>query len=206
MMPSGAYGPAFLATENFQVIRRYNTSDLYALFVGNLADRIAGGGDFFTPPAKVRSRAPRRSRKSRSGCRSRLRWTRSTARSARCTRRQVGTYQKKNRPQDRLLADGRGAVTSALDRLARAVPAQIAGAIVVYQSRRKHDMAAASAAALAPRAGRNRSMEADYELLGRGDVSSALARAPRGGGGAARGRRPSTSISSSSRTRPGAPC
>ena len=53
MMPSGAYGPAFLATENFQVIRRYNTSDLYALFVGNLADRIAGGGDFYTPSAKV---------------------------------------------------------------------------------------------------------------------------------------------------------
>jgi lytic murein transglycosylase len=53
MMPSGAYGPAFLATENFQVIRRYNTSDLYALFVGNLADRIAGGGDFHTPSAKI---------------------------------------------------------------------------------------------------------------------------------------------------------
>ncbi len=46
MMPAGAHGPAFLALENFQVIRRYNTSDLYALFVGNLADRIGGGGDF----------------------------------------------------------------------------------------------------------------------------------------------------------------
>lgn len=46
MSPAGAHGPAFLALENFQVIRRYNTSDLYALFVGNLADRIAGGGDF----------------------------------------------------------------------------------------------------------------------------------------------------------------
>jgi lytic murein transglycosylase len=53
MMPSGAYGPAFLATENFQVIRRYNTSDLYALYVGNLADRIAGNGDFYTAPAKI---------------------------------------------------------------------------------------------------------------------------------------------------------
>lgn len=53
MMPSGAYGPAFLATENFQVIRRYNTSDLYALFVGNLADRIAGGGGFYTPSATI---------------------------------------------------------------------------------------------------------------------------------------------------------
>lgn len=49
MMPAGAYGPAFLTPENWQVIRRYNTSDLYALFVGHLADRIAGGGDFDTP-------------------------------------------------------------------------------------------------------------------------------------------------------------
>lgn len=49
MMPAGGYGPAFLVYENFKVIRRYNTSDLYAVFVGNLADRIAGGGDFRTP-------------------------------------------------------------------------------------------------------------------------------------------------------------
>lgn len=49
MMPAGAHGPAFLVLENFKVIRRYNTSDLYAVFVGNLADRIAGGGDFETP-------------------------------------------------------------------------------------------------------------------------------------------------------------
>lgn len=52
MMPAGAYGPAFLAPENFKVIRLYNTSDLYALFVGHLADRIRGGGDFNTPWAK----------------------------------------------------------------------------------------------------------------------------------------------------------
>ena len=46
MMPGGAYGPAFLVLENYRVIRRYNMSDLYAVFVGHLADRIAGGGDF----------------------------------------------------------------------------------------------------------------------------------------------------------------
>ncbi len=46
MSPAGRYGPSFLATENFKVIRRYNMSDLYALFVGHLADRIGGGGDF----------------------------------------------------------------------------------------------------------------------------------------------------------------
>lgn len=49
MMPAGAYGPAFLAAQNFRVIRLYNTSDLYALFVGNLGDRIRGEGDFVTP-------------------------------------------------------------------------------------------------------------------------------------------------------------
>ena len=53
LTPAGAYGPAFLALENFLVIKRYNMSDLYALFVGNLGDRIAGGGDFATPWADV---------------------------------------------------------------------------------------------------------------------------------------------------------
>ncbi len=46
MSPAGAYGPSFLVLENYKVIRRYNTSDLYAVFVGHLADRISGGGDF----------------------------------------------------------------------------------------------------------------------------------------------------------------
>lgn len=59
IMPAGTYGPAFLATENFLVIKRYNMSDLYALFVGNLADRIAGGGDFETPWANVKQPATR---------------------------------------------------------------------------------------------------------------------------------------------------
>ena len=53
LSPAGSHGPSFLALENFQVIRRYNTSDLYALFVGNLADRIGGGGNFETPWAAV---------------------------------------------------------------------------------------------------------------------------------------------------------
>lgn len=52
MSPAGTYGPQFLAAENFKVIRLYNTSDLYALFVGHLSDRIRGGGDFVTPWGK----------------------------------------------------------------------------------------------------------------------------------------------------------
>jgi len=41
-LPTGAAGPAFLLTENWEVVRQYNTSDAYALAVGVLADRIAG--------------------------------------------------------------------------------------------------------------------------------------------------------------------
>ena len=54
MSPAGAFGPSFLATDNFKAIRAYNMSDLYAVFVGHLADRIAGGGDFKTPWRDVR--------------------------------------------------------------------------------------------------------------------------------------------------------
>ena len=49
MSPAGAHGPSFLVTDNFKAIREYNTSDLYATFVGNLSDRILGGGNFATP-------------------------------------------------------------------------------------------------------------------------------------------------------------
>jgi hypothetical protein len=49
MSPAGTHGPSFLVSDNFKVIRLYNTSDLYAVFVGNLGDRISGGGDFRTP-------------------------------------------------------------------------------------------------------------------------------------------------------------
>ena len=48
-MPAGANGPVFLLLPNFEVIKRYNNSDSYALAVGHLADRIIGGGPFVTP-------------------------------------------------------------------------------------------------------------------------------------------------------------
>ena len=37
-------GPRFATTGNFRAIKRYNNSDSYAIGVGHLADRIAGGG------------------------------------------------------------------------------------------------------------------------------------------------------------------
>ena len=42
--PSGADGPGFIVTENFDVLKEYNNSDAYAIAVGHLADRIHGGG------------------------------------------------------------------------------------------------------------------------------------------------------------------
>ncbi|WP_109465329.1 lytic murein transglycosylase [Albibacillus kandeliae] len=41
-------GPRFAVFRNFRVIKRYNNSDSYALGVGHLADRIAGGGPLKT--------------------------------------------------------------------------------------------------------------------------------------------------------------
>lgn len=47
LVPAGTHGPEFLVTPNFYVLKEYNNSDLYALFIGNLADRIAyGSGPF----------------------------------------------------------------------------------------------------------------------------------------------------------------
>jgi lytic murein transglycosylase len=40
--PSGAPGPAFLVTDNFVVLKRFNNSDAYALAVAELADRLRG--------------------------------------------------------------------------------------------------------------------------------------------------------------------
>lgn len=40
--PSGATGPAFLVTDNFVVLKKFNNSDAYALAVAALADRLRG--------------------------------------------------------------------------------------------------------------------------------------------------------------------
>lgn len=46
LVPAGHRGPAFLATENFNVIRKYNNSTKYVLAVVHLGDRILGGRRF----------------------------------------------------------------------------------------------------------------------------------------------------------------
>ncbi|GAB4268610.1 MAG: lytic murein transglycosylase [Pararhodobacter sp.] len=46
MFPAGSQGPALLTFRNFQVIKRYNNADAYAIGVGHLADRLRGAGGF----------------------------------------------------------------------------------------------------------------------------------------------------------------
>ena len=53
LQPAGLYGPSFLVTKNYFVIKEYNFSDLYVLFVGHLSDRIADPRPFETPWGKV---------------------------------------------------------------------------------------------------------------------------------------------------------
>ena len=49
LQPEGIYGPAFLTTKNYFVIKEYNFSDLYVLFVGHLSDRMLSPQPFATP-------------------------------------------------------------------------------------------------------------------------------------------------------------
>jgi lytic murein transglycosylase len=49
LQPEGVYGPAFLTTKNYFVIKEYNFSDLYVVFVGHLSDRMTSPLPFATP-------------------------------------------------------------------------------------------------------------------------------------------------------------
>jgi lytic murein transglycosylase len=49
LLPEGTYGPAFLTPKNYYVLKDYNYSDLYVLFVGHLSDLLGGGRPFQTP-------------------------------------------------------------------------------------------------------------------------------------------------------------
>jgi lytic murein transglycosylase len=52
LLPEGIYGPAFLTLKNYYVIKEYNFSDLYVLFVGHLSERINDPRPFETPWSK----------------------------------------------------------------------------------------------------------------------------------------------------------
>jgi lytic murein transglycosylase len=53
LLPEGTYGPAFLTLKNYYVIKEYNFSDLYVLFVGHLSERIGDPRTFETPWSKA---------------------------------------------------------------------------------------------------------------------------------------------------------
>ncbi len=46
LLPAGRHGPAFLVSNNFYVLKSYNESDVYALFIGHVADQMRGAGPF----------------------------------------------------------------------------------------------------------------------------------------------------------------
>ena len=50
IIPAGAQGPAFLVYNNFRVTQAYNPPIFYALTVGHLADRFAGGPEIQNMP------------------------------------------------------------------------------------------------------------------------------------------------------------
>ena len=57
--PAGFPGPAFIVTPNFDVIKDYNDSDVYALAIGHLSDLMQGGGPFKTPWPAQATQLPR---------------------------------------------------------------------------------------------------------------------------------------------------
>jgi lytic murein transglycosylase len=124
LTPGGAHGPAFLALENFMVIKRYNMSDLYALFVGNLADRIGGGGNFEAPWGAVRQLSARGIEEIQKRLKARgYAISKIDGKAGMNTRALIGAYQQASRlkvdcwPSEALLASLRG--SAAREREAR---------------------------------------------------------------------------------------
>jgi lytic murein transglycosylase len=97
LMPAGLYGPAFLATKNYFSLKDYNFSDLYVLFVGHLADRIAGARAFEQPWGKV-AQLPSASleRMQRTLTRLGLYGDKIDGKAGMLTRAALGAYQKAN--------------------------------------------------------------------------------------------------------------
>ncbi len=57
LLPAGASGPAFLVSQNFNSILRWNNSNLYAIAVGLLADRLLGVPDLLKKTTEQNLRA-----------------------------------------------------------------------------------------------------------------------------------------------------
>jgi lytic murein transglycosylase len=98
LLPEGTYGPAFLTPKNYYVLKDYNFSDLYVLFVGHLSDRILDGRPFETPWSKSKQlrtgevEAMQRVLAARGLYQDKI-----DGKAGMLTRAALGTYQKANR-------------------------------------------------------------------------------------------------------------
>jgi lytic murein transglycosylase len=98
LLPEGIYGPAFLTLKNYYVIKEYNFSDLYVLFVGHLSDRIGDPRPFETPWSKnTQLRTAQVEAMQRTLAKLGLYKDKIDGKAGMLTRAAVGAYQKANR-------------------------------------------------------------------------------------------------------------
>jgi lytic murein transglycosylase len=97
LQPEGTYGPAFLTLKNYYVIKDYNFSDLYVLFVGHLSERIADPRPFETPWSKgAQLRTDQVETMQRTLTRIGMYKDKIDGKAGMLTRAALGTYQKAN--------------------------------------------------------------------------------------------------------------
>jgi lytic murein transglycosylase len=98
LLPEGTYGPAFLTLKNYYVIKEYNFSDLYVLFVGHLSERILDPRRFERPWSKnTQLRTVQVETMQRTLARLGLYKDKIDGKAGMLTRAALGAYQKANR-------------------------------------------------------------------------------------------------------------
>jgi lytic murein transglycosylase len=98
LLPEGTYGPAFLTLKNYYVIKEYNFSDLYVLFVGHLSERISDPRPFETPWSKnTQLRTAQVETMQRTLAKLGLYKDKVDGKAGMLTRSALGAYQKANR-------------------------------------------------------------------------------------------------------------
>jgi len=98
LLPEGTYGPAFLTMKNYYVIKEYNFSDLYVLFVGHLSERINDPRPFETSWSKnTQLRTAQVESMQRTLTKLGLYKDKIDGKAGMLTRSALGTYQKANR-------------------------------------------------------------------------------------------------------------
>src|SRR2546423_31011 len=98
LLPEGTYGPAVLTLKNYYVIKEYNFSDLYVMFVGHLSERISDPRPFETPWSKnTQLRTAQVETMQRTLAKLGLYKDKIDGKAGMLTRAALGTYQKANR-------------------------------------------------------------------------------------------------------------